>query len=175
VSRRAVPGSGPGGSEPGAGAPPVRWLDEDEQAAWRSYVAVRNGLARTLERHLQRETGLSMADYVVLVHLSEAPEQRCRHFELGQAIGWEKSRLSHHLTRMVARGLVERVACPEDSRGGFVGLTPEGMATITAAAPRHVAHVRQYFIDRLDARLLDALQAIGDAVLDGLDDEPAPA
>jgi DNA-binding MarR family transcriptional regulator len=149
---------------------PVRWLDDREQRAWRSYLLVQHGLNRVLERQLQRDTGLSIADYTVLVQLSEAPERRRRHFELGRAIGWEKSRLSHHLTRMVQRGLVAREACPEDSRGGFVVLTESGVAAIAAAAPLHVAHVRRWFIDRLSEQQLDALVAIGDAVAPGLDD-----
>ena len=151
-----------------------RWLSEHEHRAWRSFLACNSGLMAVLERQLQRDSGLSTADYTVLVQLSEAPEQRCRHFELGEAIGWEKSRLSHHLSRMVQRGLVERAACPEDNRGGYVVLTAGGAAAITAAAPRHVANVRRYFIDRLSADQLDALIALGDAVLGGLCDEPGP-
>lgn len=150
-----------------------RWLDEREQRAWRSLLDLQEALGRTLERQLQRETGLSTADYGVLVHLSEAPEQRLRHFELGQALQWEKSRLSHHLRRMVDRGLIERQSCPEDNRGGFVALTPAGRAAIAAAAPRHVAHVRQRFVDRLTPEQLDVLVAIHDAVVPHLDAEPA--
>lgn len=152
-----------------------RWLSEHEHRAWRSYLACYSGLMAVLERQLQRDSGLSTADYTVLVQLSEAPEQRCRHFELGEAIGWEKSRLSHHLSRMVQRGLVERAACPEDSRGGYVVLTTTGAAAIAAAAPRHVANVRRHFIDRLRADQLDALIALADSVLGGLRDQPGPS
>lgn len=148
----------------------TRWLDEREQLAWRSFVALHSGLNRVLERQLQRDTGLSMADYTVLVTLSEAPDQRCRHFELSRRIHWEKSRLSHHLTRMTQRGLVERASCPEDSRGGFVVLTAAGAEAIAAAAPRHVEHVRRWFIDLLDAGQLDALISIGRAVVPVLDE-----
>lgn len=145
------------------------WLDEREQRAWRSFIALRDRLTTTLHRQLQRDTGLSDADYGVLVQLSEAPEDRLRHYELGAALGWEKSRLSHHLKRMAGRGLVEPQECPEDNRGGFVALTAAGRAAIEAASPVHVAQVRRWFIDRLTAEQLDALIAIHDAVVPGLD------
>ena len=85
-----------------------RWLDEREQRAWRRFITMQAQLRARLARQMQRESGLSEADYEVLVQLSEAPCGRQRVFELGQATQWEKSRLSHHLTRMVQRGLVAR-------------------------------------------------------------------
>lgn len=151
------------------GAP--RWLDEREQRGWRALLALRDGLSRALERQLQRDSGLSLADYGVLVHLSEAPDERLRHYELGAAIDWEKSRLSHHLSRMVSRGLVARERCPEDSRGGYVVLTDQGRAVIRAAAPQHVAEVRRLFIDRIAPHHLDALIEMEALVLRDLEAE----
>lgn len=129
-------------------------------------------LGARVARELQRETGLSVADYEVLVHLSEAPGGRLRAFELGGATQWEKSRLSHHITRMVDRDLVRRESCPTDSRGAFVGLTAAGRKAIEAAAPRHVEQVRRWFIDSLTPEQLDALAEISDAVLAKLGDDP---
>ncbi len=149
-----------------------RWLDDREQRAWRALLTLHQGLNRALERQLQREAGLSGADYSVLVQLSEAPEQRVRHFELSAALDWEKSRLSHHLSRMVARGLVARERCPEDSRGGYVTLTEQGRTAIEQAAPRHVAQVRHLFIDRLASRHLDALIEMEQLVIPDLEDQP---
>src|SRR3954462_12095624 len=100
-----------------------RWLDEREALAGRRVITRQAQLRARLARQLQREAGLSEADYEVLVQLSEAPGGRQRVFELGQSTQWEKSRLSHHLTRMVQRGLVARESCPTDSRGSFVVLT----------------------------------------------------
>ncbi len=129
-------------------------------------------LTGRVARELLRETGLSGADYEVLVNLSEAPGGRLRAFELGQATGWEKSRLSHHITRMEDRDLVSRQSCPTDSRGAFVVLTRAGRLAIEAAAPRHVEHVRRWFFDAITPDQLDALAEISDAVLAKLGDDP---
>src|ERR1700750_610111 len=115
--------------------------------AWRQFIAMQGQLRARLARQLQRESGLSEADYEVLVQLSEAPCGRQRVFELGQATQWVKSRLSHHLTRMVQRGLCARESCPTDSRGAFVVLTDAGRRAVEAAAPQHVEHVREWFVD----------------------------
>ena len=123
-------------------------------------------------RELQRESGLSGPDYEVLVNLSEAPNGRLRAFELGRATQWEKSRLSHHISRMVDRGLVRRESCPTDSRGAFVALTAAGRKAIDAAAPLHVEHVRRLFIDSLTPEQLDALAEISEAVLAKLREDP---
>jgi DNA-binding MarR family transcriptional regulator len=88
-----------------------------------------------------------------------------RVLELARALGWEKSRLSHQLTRMQQRGLVERSNCSEDRRGAFIVLTPQGRQTVEAAAPRHVEAVRRYLFDQLDADQVQALGEIGRAVV----------
>lgn len=142
-----------------------RWLDAREDRAWRGYTRMQALLSARLHRNLLRETGLSLSDYEVLVHLSEAPQGQLRAFQLGNALQWEKSRLSHHLTRMEGRGLVRRQECSTDGRGAFVVLTPTGRAAIEAAAPVHVADVRDAFIDVLTPDQLDVLVDISDAVL----------
>ena len=151
----------------------VRWLDEREARAWRSFVQAESRLGATLQRRLQAECGMSMADYEVLVNLSEADGGRLRAFALGDAVHWEKSRLSHHLSRMEKRGLIERQECPTDGRGAFVVITPAGRRAIEAAAPAHVAHVRRYVVDVLTPEQLEALGVISDAILHGLQDEPS--
>jgi DNA-binding MarR family transcriptional regulator len=150
----------------------TRWLDEDEQAAWRGLLRMQVQLHQRLSRALQREAGMSEADYGVLVELSEAPEERLRIFELGSYLQWEKSRLSHHLRRMEERGLVERQECESDRRGAFVVLTEHGRVAIQDAAPKHVAEVRRAFIDALTPRQLDQLQEITTEVLAHLADCP---
>ena len=147
-----------------------RWLDEREDRVWRSYLSMSIALSGRLNSELQRATGLSSADYEVLVHLSEAPCRQLRVLELGRAIGWEKSRLSHHLTRMERRRLVARRECTEDGRGAFAVLTPEGAAAIEAAAPVHLEQVRRYVVDALSPEQLDALGEITTAVLAALDE-----
>lgn len=141
-----------------------KWLDAREDRAWRGYQHMHSELSRRLSRQLQRDAGLSDADYAVLVNLSEAPDRRLRLYELGRALHWEKSRVSHQLTRMAQRGLVARQNCATDGRGAFVVLTDDGLAAITGAAPQHVETVRRYFIDALTPAQLDALSEIADAV-----------
>jgi DNA-binding MarR family transcriptional regulator len=146
-----------------------RWLDDREARAWRGFTRLRAELSARLSRDLASHSGLSEADYAVLVTLSEAEHDRVRAFELGRALGWEKSRLSHHLTRMAKRGLVTREECESDARGSFVVLTREGRATIEEAAPRHVEDVRRYLVDVLDEGQLEALAQISEKVLANLD------
>lgn len=150
----------------------TRWLDETENQAWRTYLRAHDTLSARLNRNLQQGSDLSHADYAVLVLLSEAPDHRCRPFELADSLQWEKSRLSHHLKRMQARGLVAREDCPSDARGSFIAITDEGIEAITAAAPLHVGDVRQFFVDALDADQLAALIAINEAILAAVASDP---
>jgi DNA-binding MarR family transcriptional regulator len=150
----------------------TEWLDDRQRCAWHRFLAVQRRLPAQLSRHLQRDSGLSAADYEILVHLSESPRGCMRAFEISQATQWEKSRVSHHLSRMVQRGLVERQVCPNDPRYAIIALTEAGRAAIDQAAPLHAAHVRRYFIDALTPGQLDALDGICDAVLARLDQEP---
>jgi DNA-binding MarR family transcriptional regulator len=147
----------------------IPWLDEREQRTWRGFIETHSRLMAHLSRHLQRDTGLSEGDYAVLVNLSETPDERLRAFELGRAMQWEKSRLSHHLTRMATRGLVAREECASDGRGAYVVLTTAGRAAIEAAAPLHVQEVRRLFIDALSGDQLEALADISDALRRRLD------
>ena len=152
-------------------SPRPRWLDEREARAWRGFTRMQIELDAALNRNLARRSGLSSADYAVLVQLSEATEGRLRAFQLGRALRWEKSRLSHHLKRMETRGLVCREDCAEDARGSEVVLTGDGRAAIEAAAPAHVEDVRRLLIDHLTAGQLDALAESAEAVLAALEVE----
>lgn len=143
----------------------AQWLDEREQEAWRGFLALRAQLMAHLGRELQRESGLSEADYAVLVELSEAPRQRLRLGVLSTRLSWAKSRLSKQITRMEQRGLVVREDCSTDGRGTFAVLTDAGRAGIDTAAPRHVAQVRRWFVEALTRDQLDALSGISRAVL----------
>jgi DNA-binding MarR family transcriptional regulator len=125
------------------------WLDADEQRVWRTYLQMSSLLPAALNRQLQRDSGLTLPEYEVLVQLSEAPEQRLRPFQICEALHWEQSRLSHQLTRMERRGLVRRQECAADGRGALIELAADGAAAIRAAAPQHVAAVRGLVFDRL--------------------------
>ncbi|HKC27152.1 MAG TPA: MarR family transcriptional regulator [Jatrophihabitans sp.] len=146
-----------------------RWLDAREQAAWRAYLDMTTKLSARLNREMQDDSGISAADFAVLVPLSEHSDARMRVLELARALGWEKSRLSHQLTRMQQRGLVERSDCSEDRRGAFIVLTGKGRDAVVAAAPKHVESVRRYVFDELSTEQVDALGAIARIVAEQCD------
>jgi DNA-binding MarR family transcriptional regulator len=145
-----------------------RWLTEDEQRAWRGLLQMTSQLNARMNRQLQDDYGVSLADYDVLVALSEAPEGRLRVFEIAGALAWEQSRVSHQLARMQRRGLVARQECQADARGAFAVLTDVGRAAIERAAPAHVETVRELVFDGLSRDQLAALTAITSRVLDRL-------
>lgn len=138
----------------------VRWLSEQEERAWRALQFMQMRLEGELARQLAADSGLSYPDYVVLVALTDRADGRMRLFELARDLGWEKSRLSHHVARMSDRGLVKKERCDSDRRGAYVVVTKRGRKEIQAASPGHVGAVRRLFIDRLTA---DQLAAVGDA------------
>lgn len=147
----------------------AQWLTEREAHAWRSLQMMQMRLTGALTRQLVADSHLSYPDYLVLVGLTEQEDGRLRLFELGRLLGWEKSRLSHHVARMDQRGLVTKEACGSDRRGFHVVVTPAGRKAIKAAAPGHVDAVRRLFVDRLSPTQLDAIAAASDAVLAALD------
>ena len=148
----------------------VRWLNEAEERAWRALQFMQMRLEGELARQLAADSGLSYPDYVVLVALTDRPDGRMRLFELGATLGWEKSRLSHHITRMTDRGLVKKQKCDDDRRGSYVVATKRGRKEIEAAAPGHVAMVRRFFVDRLTPNELDVIASAAEKVLAGMDD-----
>lgn len=147
----------------------VKWLSEREEAAWRGLQLMEMRLERELARQLAADSELSYPDYLVLVVLSERDDGRLRLYELGETLSWEKSRLSHHISRMVKRGLVTKEPCDDDRRGSFVVITPAGRAEIEAAAPGHLETVRRLFVDQLSPAQLDTLAEIAETILGALD------
>ena len=148
-----------------------RWLDDDEQAAWRAYRRMNRLLYARLARDLTRDTGLSDPDYEVLSTLTEVADHRWRASELATHLQWSSSRLAHHVGRMERRGLVRRDVAEDDGRGAVIRLTKVGLRAIERAAPHHVAAVRRHFIDQLTADQLVALRTIGEAIATNLDVE----
>jgi DNA-binding MarR family transcriptional regulator len=144
-----------------------KWLDDRQQHLWQSYLHMNQHLYALLEREVARD-GLSGADFKVLHPVVEAADGVLRARELGSEIGWDRSRLSHHLTRMEQRGLITREECAEDGRGLMVRVTNAGRSAMEAAAPAHVANTRRYFFDLLSDDELETLTAVFDRVLDHL-------
>jgi DNA-binding MarR family transcriptional regulator len=142
----------------------VPWLDAREQRAWRGYRRMRTLLDLQLARDLNRDSGLSESDYDVLSTLSERPGSGWRAGDLAARLSWSTSRLTHHTTRMQARGLVAREASPEDGRGAIICLTAAGWAVLRDAAPPHVRSVRAHLFDLLTQGEIDALAAISEKV-----------
>jgi DNA-binding MarR family transcriptional regulator len=125
-------------------------LDTARLAAWRAYVESSQLLLTQLEEELRDASGLSFADYHVLVLLSEVPGQRLRMGELANRLVFSPSRLTYQISSMQRRGLVTRQACPEDRRGSEAVLTAAGLLALREAAPHHLASVRAHLMDDLD-------------------------
>jgi DNA-binding MarR family transcriptional regulator len=139
------------------------WLNPREDRAWRAFVYANYQLVAHLNRGLQK-SGLSGADYAVLAVLSERDGDRIPARDLCNALGWEKSRLSHQLRRMQKDGLVSREPNPDDARSTMVCLLPAGRAAIEHAAPRHVEDVRRNFIDLMTPAELDLLTTLNERI-----------
>ena len=149
----------------------TRWLDADEQRAWRGYLAATRLLNAQLDRQLQRDSGIPHAYYEILVRLSEAPGRTLRMSELADVSESSRSRLSHAVARLEEAGWVRRESCSTDRRGAFAVLTDTGFAALDAAAPGHVEAVRRYLFDRLSAQQIRQLDEISQAMLGGLRQE----
>jgi DNA-binding MarR family transcriptional regulator len=142
------------------------WLSDHEERIWRDWLRLNAELSAALHRQLQAEAGLSMSDYEVLVDLTDDPAGRIRVTELAGLLQWERSRVSHHVTRMERRGLVEREECTDDGRGAYVAITPAGRTAIEHAAPGHAQAVRRLVFDALQADEVRSLEAVIERLLD---------
>jgi DNA-binding MarR family transcriptional regulator len=148
----------------------VHWLSAEEQRVWRGFLTLSRSMQAAIDRQLARDSALSGSEYDVLVLLSESSTGVARSRDLLNELGWERSRLSHLLTRMARRGLLERLPCDSDARGLDVRITPEGRRTIEAAAPGHLEMVRAALIDQLTQEEMDALLSVSDKVVPRLRD-----
>ena len=147
----------------------TRWLDDEEIAAWTRFIAVVELLPGALDSQLRRDAGLTHFEYFTLAMLSEAPERTLRMTALATRTNATLPRLSHVVSRLETRGLVEREACTDDRRATDVRLTTTGWAAIVAAAPGHVATVRELVVDALTGAQVRQLGEISDALLERLD------
>jgi DNA-binding MarR family transcriptional regulator len=161
----------PRGGQDAADRPPgePRWLDAEEQRAWRAWLYSTQLLNDRLDRELMRATGIPHAYYEILVQLSETPGRQMRMSELADRCLSSRSRLSHAVSRLEERGWVRRQECAEDGRGLLAVLTDEGFAALAAAAPIHVEGVRTHLFDQLSPAQVAAMRDIGETLLRHLD------
>lgn len=145
-----------------------RWLDRPEQEAWRAYLDSTRLLMQALDRQLTADAGLSFADYELLVRLSEAPDRRMRMSDLADVIQSTRSGATRAVARLESSGWVRRVGCASDKRGMHAALTDAGVAKLTAAAPGHVAAVREYMFDLLSTEQVESLQSASSAMREHL-------
>jgi DNA-binding MarR family transcriptional regulator len=148
----------------------TRWLSEAEQQAWRAFLNACKRLFPEMDAHLQHVAGIPHAYYEILVRLSEAPGRELRMTQLADVSTSSKSRLSHAVTRLEARGWVERLACETDRRGQIARLTDAGFAALDAAAHHHVEQVRRMVFDQLTPVQVEQLAAISAAIEAGVED-----
>ena len=142
-----------------------RWLDEEEAAAWRSYLLLTQLQQRELDGQLQRDAGMPHAYYGILARLSDHPDSTARVTDLAADLDYSQSRTSHALSRLEEAGWICRRPCPTDRRTTYVVLTGQGRAALGAAAPGHVNCVRASFLDHLTRLQVQQLNQICQAAL----------
>ncbi|MFL4475471.1 MarR family winged helix-turn-helix transcriptional regulator [Paeniglutamicibacter sp. MACA_103] len=128
-----------------------RWLNQDEQQLWLEFREFLWGFPRSMDRQLARDAGMSSGEYSVLAAVSQAAPDALRPGDLASSLEWDRSRVSHLLRRMEAKGLIERCASSCDGRGQDIKMTESGWNTIRGAAPGHVSFVRETLFDSLSA------------------------
>ncbi len=153
----------------GCPAVETRWLDPEEQKAWRAWLYSSSLLHDLLDRELTHQTGISHAYYEILVALSEAPGRAMRMSELADRCLSSRSRLSHAVSRLEERGWIRRQVCESDGRGQLAVLTDDGFEALEAAAPVHVTGVRTHLFDQLSPQQVENLRDIGETLLRHLD------
>ena len=141
----------------------------DDLATWRGFIETSERLRAIIGSRMQADSGLSTGDYSVLLSLSEASDHRARSSELAAKIGWERSRLSHHLGRMEQRGLIRRDDCATDSRGAEVVLTSAGADAFRRASAPHLHAIQHLFVGALTPSQLASVRELTDALTDSLD------
>ncbi|WP_394770697.1 MarR family winged helix-turn-helix transcriptional regulator [Lacisediminihabitans sp.] len=153
-------------------------LSDSELEVWRAFYVMRRRLDRALDLQFQRDSGISASEYEVLFTLNDAPNRQLRSRDIAAGIGWEKSRVSHLVSRMEKRGLVARAECEMDLRGSWIGLTPDGRRAVLRAIRGHLAAVRRYFFDALEPGDAERLLRLSGRVVDAIGcaaDEDSPS
>ncbi len=146
----------------------VRWLDDEQQHAWRALMMGMTLLMERLDDDLRREYGMSLTEYEVLVRLSERPGRAMRMAQLADAMAHSRSRVTHTVARMEAVGYITRGTTPEDGRGVVATMTDKGYELLVSAAPCHVESVRRNVVDLVDGKDFLAVGRVFDRIADHL-------
>ena len=141
-----------------------------QHKAWRSFHQIRTRLLGHLTRRLHKHSGLTEAEYIILLVLYESKEP-VRAKDLSQILSWEISRLSHQITRMESNGLIQREACETDARRFKVSLTQPGKERIAKALPLQEIEVKHCFGDILSEDQLNSLIEISEVICKHLEEE----
>src|ERR1700744_6394268 len=144
---------------------PMEWLSDEQQAAWRPFVALLLRLPAALDAQLQKDASITQFDYLVLSALSETPGRTLRMSERGAGANTSMPRLSHVVSRLEPREWVRREPCPGDGRFINAVLTDEGWQKVLATAPGHVAAVRELLVNTLTKEEFAQLGTISAKVL----------
>jgi DNA-binding MarR family transcriptional regulator len=146
-------------------------LTDRERRAWYGFLTMQEDLRRHLNRELMRDSAISLSEFAVLSTLQMSDQDAMRVHEMRAVLRWEKTRLTHQISRMSSRELVRRITSDEDPRGVRIALTDKGRATIEAAVPGHVAQVRRFFFDAVAPKHLDVIANVSESVLEGLEED----
>ncbi|MDN3355179.1 MarR family transcriptional regulator [Actinomadura sp. DC4] len=134
-------------------------LTPEEWELWDVWMRAQRVLAQEVDRGLQRDHGISKAEFSVLVTLRDAPGRQMRVGDLAESLAWEKSRVSHQLTRMENRGFVERTESGASGRRTGIGLTAKGHHAAEEAIRGHARNIRRLFLDPLTPEQTEAIRA----------------
>jgi len=148
--------------------PDPRKLSAPEEELFHAFYLMRRGFDRALDAQLQHDDGISISELEVLMALVRSPGRRLRVRDLAELTGWEKSRVSHQVTRMEARGLVEREDCAEDRRASWIRLSGDGRRVLVRALPKHTATIRRILFDAITPEQQDELLAIANRMTDAM-------
>jgi DNA-binding MarR family transcriptional regulator len=147
-------------------------LEPEQWELWDTWTRAQRLLARELDRGLQRDCGISKAEFSVLMTLRQAPGREMRVGDLVASLGWEKSRVSHQLTRMQNRGFVAQTEGGPSGRRTSVGLTAKGRRVVQAAILAHGGNIRRYFLDSLTPDQATTIRAWSEQVIDRIEPRP---
>ena len=135
-----------------------------DSKAWRAFHKIGTSLLPHLGRQVSNHSGISGAEYVVLVALSELLVPSVNLNRLATGLGWEISRMSHQVSRMDEAGLVKKTKNLEDSRCFDVSITAKGRKIAEAAIPLQSKEINHCFSQVLTQAQMKSLIEISEAI-----------